>query len=87
MLQKVVLITAKCVSFAFLLHIITLSCDVAEGGHKLPFLQVCEQSCELDNDVCHWISIRFWLRNYHQHIQTYQILQNVVPTDKEKTLQ
>jgi hypothetical protein len=38
-LQTFVLITAKCVSFAFLLRTITLSCGGGGGGGPRPFIQ------------------------------------------------
>jgi len=48
--------------------IITLSCNVAERGHTLPFLQDSANSPVSSGDLCYLISVRFWLHNYHQHI-------------------
>ena len=61
--------TVKCVSFAFLLSIITLSCNVAERGHKLPFLQESVNSPVSSGDLCYLISTGFWFCNHHQHTQ------------------
>jgi len=51
-----------------MMMIITLSCNVAERGHTLPFLQDSANSPVSSGDLCYLISVRFWLRNYDQHI-------------------
>jgi hypothetical protein len=64
-----VLTTVKCVSFVSLLSTVTLSCNVAARGHKMPFLQDSVNSPVGSGDLRYLISIGFWLRNYHQHLQ------------------